>query len=209
MCPGEFEVPLRFKILYKKLRQAQHSIQHNARMESFNAVGGDEAAVFFHVNRNGRPQTSALHDFAPDPNVAAKRADLQGIVDSAGAGTGHHGVGSAVPVLLRELLQVGYIFEVTLSERFPERKGPQDSTGEADHHRIQMFVRERPYKGELFRRPGLGKLFGGCCNRRALGIWTLGGWRYERGRRYLFRWIRSGGFRRSLRSALQPPPKCG
>jgi len=52
--------------------------------------------------------------FAPDENVTAKRADLQGIVDRAAARAGHHRVGGAVTILLRELAQVRYEFQVAV-----------------------------------------------------------------------------------------------
>src|SRR5258706_1933975 len=88
---------------------------------SFHTVSEDGAVCFYHVDRNGRPQCSALHDFAPDENVTAERADLQGVVDRAAARAGHHRVGGAVTILLRELAQVRYEFQVAVPIGFEKR----------------------------------------------------------------------------------------
>src|SRR6267378_8402897 len=139
---------------------------------SFHTVSEDGAVFFYHVDRNGRPQSSALHDFAPDENVTAKRANLQGIVDRAAARAGHHRVGGAVTILLRDLAQVRYEFQVAVPIGFETGKGPKAAAGETNHHRIHLFVNHWLHKGKSFRRPRLGKFF---CSRRdggSVGIWS-------------------------------------
>src|SRR6267143_5357307 len=149
---------------------------------SFHTVSEDGAVFFYHLDRNGRSQCSALHDFAPDENVAAERADLQGVVDRAAARAGHHRVGGAVTILLRELAQVRYEFQVAMPICLEKRKGPKASAGETNHHRIHLFVSQRLHKSKLFRRPRLGKFFGSRRDGGSISVWSLRsrrrGWRH-------------------------------
>src|SRR6266576_2388099 len=174
---------------------------------SFHTVSEDGAVFFYHVDRNGRPQSSALHDFAPDENVTAKRADLQGIVDRAAARAGHHRVRGAVTILLRELAQVRYEFQVAVPIGFEKGKGPKASAGETNHHRIHLFVSQRLHKSKLFRRPRLGKFFGSRRDCRTIGVWSLRTWR--RGWRHgqCCRCFRRWGCGRTTRGAFHSPQK--
>src|SRR3979490_1255547 len=172
---------------------------------SFHTVSEDGAVFFYHVDRNGRPQRSALHDFAPDENVAAERADLQGVVDRAGARAGHHRVGSAVTILLRELAHVRYIFEVAVPIGFEKGKGPKASARQTDHHRIHLFVSQRPHKRKSFRRPRLGKFFGSRCDGRSFGSWSLRSWHRGWRRGHCGRRFRRWRFGRATRGAFHSP----
>src|SRR5882762_11071974 len=150
---------------------------HQQTNRSFHTVSEDGAVFFYHVDRNGRPQSSALHDFAPDENVTAKRADLQGIVYRAAARAGHHRVGGAVTILLRDLAQVRYEFQVAVPLAFQKRKGPKAAAGETKIGRAHLFVSQRLHKSKLFRRPRLGKFFGSRRDGGSIGVWNLRSWR--------------------------------
>ena len=101
---------------------------------SFNAVSDDGASFFHHVDRNWRAQTRPLDDFAAGENMAARSAYLQRVKDRTCAWAGHHGVGSAVAVLLRESAQVRHEFQVAVPIRFAQSKGPKVSAGKADYY---------------------------------------------------------------------------
>src|ERR1700716_428880 len=168
---------------------------------SFHTVSEDGTVFFYHVDRNGRPQSSALYDFAPDENVTAKRADLQGIVDRVAARAGHHRVGGAVTILLRELAQVRYEFQVAVPIGFETGKGPKAAAGETNHHRIHLFVSHWLHKGKSFRRPRHGNFFSSRCDGGSIGFWGprswCRGWRHRQSCRRFRRW----GFGRTTRGA--------
>jgi hypothetical protein len=175
------------------------------------AVSNDGVAAEPDVNRNGRSQTSALHDLASDPDTAAERANLHGIVNRAVTGIGHHGMASAISILFCQPRQVRYEFQFAPPVRFLEREGPEASTGKPNHDGVQMFVSERLYKVEFFRCSGLGEFFGGRCHCRALGSRCCRNWRWRRrGGLGGFRGRRFGGrgFRCPPRRTLYPPKDC-
>src|SRR5216683_3488407 len=155
------------------------------------AVGNDEAAAFLYFDRNRRPQTAALHDLSPDPGVATECADFHGIVYGAVTRIHDHRVTGVVLILRGEPAKIGNEFQFAPAKRSLKGKRPETSTGEPDHHRVDMFERDWVHKREFLRGPRFGKLIDCCGHGRTIANRRGSVWKRRNGH-ILFRDIRVG-----------------
>jgi len=82
-----------------------------------------------------------------------------------------------VTILLRELAQVRYEFQVAVPIGFEKGKGPKESAGETNHHRIHLFRESTGFtKVNCFADQGLASSRQSP-RRWVVGIWSLRSWR--------------------------------
>jgi hypothetical protein len=140
-------------------------IQTEIEAPLFHAYGEDVFALDFKLDAEGRAEVGALGDGAADPDVARKIGHFGGIEEGVAAGIADHGVfGGAKTVLGGESIEVGNIFELTISVGGAHGESPVafglrgGAARKAHDDGRNIFTGEAVAEEKIFGSPGLGHL---------------------------------------------------
>ena len=119
----------------------------------------------FQLDAEGRAEVGTLGDRAADPDVPGEIGHFGGIEEGVAAGIADHGVfGGAKTVLGGEFVEVGDVFELTISVGGAHGESPVafglrgGAAGEAHQNGRNIFTGETVAEEEVFGSPGLGHL---------------------------------------------------